>query len=106
MDRDTAEQGGIFHLENLFFHLLQPPQHPRKGQRSLAGRRQGAEIFWPTQLQVRLGPGPPWPARTLATSRHLLELSEHLPHQKHRGELGESEDEASFPPVTLLQTLL
>lgn len=96
--RGWGGASGTFHLENLFLYLLQPPQHPRKGQCSLAGRRQGGEVFWATQLQVRLGPGSPGSARTLTPSRHLLELSEHLSRDKHRGELGERERQSSFPP--------
>lgn len=68
--RQGEERG--FHLENLFLHLLQPPQHPRESQRSRAGGRQAGEVFWPAQLQVRLGSGSPGPGWTLATSRHLL----------------------------------
>lgn len=68
--RQGEERG--FHLENLFLHLLQPPQHAREGQRSRAGGRQAGKVFWPAQLQVRLGSGSPGPGWTLATSRHLL----------------------------------
>ena len=68
--RQGEERG--FHLENLFLHLLQPPQHPREGQRSRAGGRQAGKVFRPAQLQVRLGSGSPGPGWTLATSRHLL----------------------------------
>ena len=68
--RRGTEQG--FHLENPVLHLLQPPQHPGKGQRSLAGRGQSRRASWPTQLQVRLGSGSPGSARALAISRHLL----------------------------------
>lgn len=49
MDAADREDG---HLKDLFFYLLQPPQHPGQGQCPLAGGRQGGEIFSPTQLQV------------------------------------------------------
>lgn len=49
MDVADREDG---HLKDLFFYLLQPPQHPGQGQCPLAGGRQGGEIFSPTQLQV------------------------------------------------------
>ena len=100
--RQGEERG--FHLENLFLHLLQPPQHPREGQRSRAGGRQAGEVFWPTQLQVRLGSGSPGPGWTLTTSRHLLYLSEHVSCHNHGGELGEMENQASFPRKALSWT--
>lgn len=88
-----------FHLQNLVLHLLQPPQHPRKRQSSLAGGRPASRGFRPTQLQVRLGSGSPGPAWAPAARRHLLQLSEHVPCHNHRGELGEKESQASFPTV-------
>lgn len=75
--------GRGFHLENLLLHELQPPQHPGQGQCPLAGRA----FFAPPQLQVRLGSGSAGPARALATGRHLVYLSEHMPRHNRGGEL-------------------